>query len=103
MKFQKKPVTVEAWRLIDPLDSSCAPMPWDFCYEEAELYGIKLRIVDAPLSPVIELWCEKSKQWVFCPPGTYVVREQDGIGFYPYHKGFMDAHEVVYDGVTSNG
>jgi hypothetical protein len=90
-KFMKKPVEVEAWQLVeDALDKT---EDYQFKFGEAE--GMRIPISFQYGEPY--LWCEKSQAWVDCPFGTFVIKEADGKGHYPYHDAaaFLRGHTKV--------
>ncbi len=38
----------------------------------------------------IDIWVVKSKTWVRCAQGTWIIKERDGIGYYPCSPEIFD-------------
>lgn len=98
MKFIKKPVEVEAWQLVE--DDVDKTQEYQIHFMGSDRLGISLKrvphMVDRSQDDIY-LWCLKSSAWVDCPYGTFIVKEQDGTGFYPYHDAaaFLQGHDRV--------
>jgi hypothetical protein len=96
-KFRKKPVVIEAVRYGKDEDGRWYPgsvqrVAAFMLGREIDAEVPERQIVDV-LRPVgvwdppefgdLEMWVEKSQAWCTITPGTWVLAEADGVGFYP--------------------
>ena len=87
-RFRSKPVIKEAMRLT--ADNAGWVLLW------MESGGMEVRLVAGGDPDTRQLWVEKSKRWCEIDVGDFVVKELDGVGFYPCKSGIFEAtHEEL--------
>lgn len=96
-KYRKKPVVIDAMRYGKDADgrwySGSVQRVASFMLGldvDAELTDGQVTDVlrpsgvwDPPASADLLMWVEKSQAWCVISPGTWVLAEADGVGFYP--------------------